>query len=128
MAMKMETGERNLSSTWWKTSPAPSGRHEVPLKRQRCLCHVVKSWVQPSVGFRLSISFHLKIWVGCTPQHRVQKKGKITPNGRWFRGVCGNRSLGLVRPTRSLSVLPHDIASHRIASHRSHRYTKLGRP
>ena len=89
MAMKMETGERNLSSTWWKTSPAPSGRHEVPLKRQRCLCHVVNSRVQPPVGVRLPISFHLKN-LAAPPR---AKKGKVTPNGRWPpRGVCGNRS------------------------------------
>ena len=82
MAMKMETGERNLSSTWWKTSPAPSGRHEVPLKRQRCLCHVVNSRVQPSVGVRLPISFHLKNLGGMKLRARRStacKKGKSYP-------------------------------------------------
>ena len=91
MAMKMETGERNLSSTWWKTSPAPSGRHEVPLKRQRCLCHVVNSRVQPSVGVRLPISFHLKNLGGMKLRARRStacKKGKSYP--KWSLAASGS--------------------------------------
>ena len=91
MAMKMETGERNLSSTWWKTSPAPSGRHEVPLKRQRCLCHVVKSRVQPPVGVRLPISFHLKNLGGMKLRARRStacKKGKSYP--KWPLAASGS--------------------------------------